>query len=134
MVKFSFQHSFSSLILQGQIFYTHLCHFISPFFLMRQIHLGMTQTWIHQRWLQKPSGAKVLNWLSYPAGCCYAVLSFLNFLQMKYMRVALFRVTCTYSLKDSFTPVALNQTSNSHQLLKRINRIPINTCSCQIHK
>lgn len=43
------------------------------------------------KWLQKPSGAKVLNWLSYPAGCYYAVSSFLNFLQMKYVSVILFR-------------------------------------------
>lgn len=118
-------HCFSPLlILLGDILYIHLCHFISAFF-MRQIHLGMKekrQTWIHRRWLQKPSGAKALNWLGYPAGCYYTVSSFLNFLQMKYMRIALFRVTYSYSLKDSFTPVALNQSNNSHQLHKRINR------------
>lgn len=117
-------HCFSPLlILLGDIFSTYLYHIISAFF-MRQIPLGMK----HKRDLDTSKMATKAFWCqslelpSYAASCYYVVPSFLNFLQMKYMRVVLFRVTRSYSLKDPFTPVTLNQSSNSHQLCERTNR------------
>lgn len=69
--------SFSTqLILLGDIFDRHVCHFISVFFFYEANAFGneaqKRQTWMHRRQLQKPSGARVLNWLSCPAGCYYA--------------------------------------------------------------
>lgn len=68
-------------------------------------------------WCQCSDLAQLFCWLLW---CCLS--SCMNILQMKYMRTALLKVMCSYSLKTSFTPVALHQNSSSRQLHERLNR------------